>query len=190
MSLFMGIYRIETDRLRGHDYAAPGGYFITICTVGMNNLFGEIRNRTVCRNELGEIAHKFWIDIPQHHANVSLDEFIIMPNHVHGILVLHPLRRDVACNVSTRNPASFMSSISPRPGTLGAIVRSYKAAVTRWQHNRNPGDAVWGSRFYDHVIRNKSELFAIRNYIRNNPGNWSEADSRPMNLSTDSCEKS
>ena len=88
MSLYKNKYRIESARLRGHDYSAPGKYFVTICTKSMVELFGEVKNESMRRNEMGVIAHQMRREIPNHHTNVKLDEFIVMPNHVHGILVL------------------------------------------------------------------------------------------------------
>lgn len=174
MTLYSERYRIESRRLKGHHYAAPGEYFVTICTKSMVELFGQVMNAVMSRNEMGEIAHQMWVEIPKHHTNVKLDEFIVMPNHVHGIIVLRA-GSDVACNVtdiSTRNPSSFMSQISPKRGSLGTIIRSYKSAVTNWCHMHDHDDVLWQPRFHDHIIRNKKELNAIRAYIRNNPANW------------------
>jgi REP element-mobilizing transposase RayT len=88
MTLFNNKYRIESARLKGYDYSFPGEYFVTICTGGMIEYFGDVMDGEIKRNDVGEIAHKAWIEIPNHHKHVMLDEFIIMPNHVHGIIVL------------------------------------------------------------------------------------------------------
>ena len=88
MALFKDKYRIESIRLPGHDYSSPGAYFITICTHNRQYLFGEIVNNEMILNEYGEIANKYWYEIPKHYTNTQLDEYVIMPNHIHGIIFI------------------------------------------------------------------------------------------------------
>ena len=110
-----------------------------------------------------------------------------MPNHIHGIVILtgrnikrntkniRDLRRDVACNVSTANNISLkMSKISPKPGSLSTIIRSYKSAVTRYAHTNGYLNFKWQSRFYDHIVKSEKELNAIHRYIWNNPIKWNK----------------
>ena len=176
--LYSERYRIESLRLKGYDYTAPGAYFVTICADSRIERFGKVEDGNMRRNQIGEVAHQTWIGIPNHHQNATLDEFIVMPNHVHGIIVLGVHSGDVACNVAnvtnipTRDPSSLMAQISPKRGSLGSIIRSYKSAVTNRCHALGHNDVLWQSRFHDHIIRNKKELNAIRAYIRNNPANW------------------
>ena len=119
-----------------------------------------------------------WLQIPEHHNAVTLDQFIVMPNHIHRIIELKGDRvSDVACNVATKDNSKTMSDISPKKGSLGTIVRSYKSAVTNWCHTNVYPDFVWQSKFHDHIIRNQKDLDRIRNYIRDNPANW-EGDRR------------
>lgn len=182
---FRSRYRIKSARLEGYDYSAIGGYFVTICTRDRECWFGEIVRGKMQLSEIGKMARQYWQEIAQHFDNVDLDEFVIMPNHVHGVLLIFrdggrdvALRdgRDVACNVSTdadtdsKNLA--MSAISPKPGSLGTIIRSYKSAVTRWCGKNNYPQFAWQPRFYDHIIRNEKSLMAIRQYIYNNPVKW------------------
>lgn len=166
MTLFKNKYRIESARLKGYDYSSPGEYFVTICTGGMIEYFGNVVNGEMNRNDVGEIANRLWLDIPNHHKNTMLDEFTIMPNHVHGIIILceNDNGRDVACNAST--------GISPKRGSLGVIVRSFKSAVSNWCHSNGYPDFSWQPRFYDHIIRDEKGLNAIRQYIKNNPAHW------------------
>lgn len=176
MSLFKNKYRIESIRLQNWNYGWNGKYFVTIVTKNREHYFGKILNETMVLNKLGEITDECWRDIPKHFPFVILDEFCIMPNHIHGIIVIDNKtgdpRRDVACNVSTNEPNSNkMSTISPKPGSLSTIIRSYKSAITK-SVNENNYDFGWQSRFYDHIIRNEKSLNRIRNYIRNNPKNW------------------
>jgi REP element-mobilizing transposase RayT len=138
-------------------------------------------------SDMGKIAEKCLLEIPVHFPFVLLDEFVVMPNHVHGIIIINNKKhenpvpcRDVACNVSTNsNVSTFisdetiknMSSISPKYGSLSTIMRSYKSAVTKWC-NENDHKFCWQPRFHDHIIRNENEFYKIKKYIFNNPSNW------------------
>ena len=184
MTLFRNHYRVETTRLREWDYAAAGWYFVTICTWKMTCFFGEVERGEMGLSAIGEIADAYWKEIPHHFVNACLDIHVIMPNHVHGIIgiITDPDRndsldsrpcRDVARNVSTdalKN--TTMSEISPKAGSLGVMMRSYKAAVTRWSRNNGHDDFGWQARFYDHIIRSERAFEAIRTYIINNPLKW------------------
>jgi putative transposase len=193
MALFKNKYRIEPARLKDWDYSSPGWYYVTICTRGMECYFGEIVDGKMHRNHIGECAHNCWLDIPKHFKNILLDEFINMPNHMHGIIIINNDGRDgrdVACNVSTGKPSeqpnneicnvsigtiiknTVMSQKSPKPGSLPAVMRSYKSAVTNWCHKNGYPDFAWQSRYYDNIIRNDEALKNIRNYIQNNPTMW------------------
>ncbi len=148
MSLFQGKYRVESARLRHWDYAGAGWCFVTICTRGGECFLGNVVDGDMHLSPIGEIARQYWAEIPHHFRNVELDSFVIMPNHVHGIVIIkeHAAEdcRDVACNVSTANAAcnvssaaaksahQHMSGISPKAGSLSVVVRSYKSAVTRY----------------------------------------------------------
>jgi putative transposase len=185
-SLFREKYRNESFRLTGHDYSSGGKYFITICTRGMIPYFGLISCGKMDLSESGQIAYETWLDLPKHFPNVTLDEFIVMPNHIHGIIIIvrpdpvvRTLRcRDVACNVPTavtNVPATknkFMSTISPKRGSLPAVIRSYKSAVSNAVHLTDP-DFSWQPRYWDHLIRSDQEMLRIKQYIINNPGKWS-----------------
>ncbi len=179
MTLYKNKYRIESTRLQNYDYSANGYYFVTICTYQKFCYFGDIVDAEMHFSQVGRIAQKNWQDIPNHFDGVYLDEYVIMPNHVHGIIVINrpdKPRRDVACYVSTDNcnVNKTMSKLSPNSGSLGAIIRSYKSSVTRWC--RQNGDDIfrWQPRFYEYIIRNDKSLKNIRQYITNNPIKWTE----------------
>lgn len=179
--LYQDRYRIPSIRLKYWDYASAGYYFITICTnQRWTNPFGYIRNGYICLSSIGTIANQCWLTIPQHFHNVKLDVFVIMPDHMHGIIQIinqePSARRDVACNVSTKNVHTnkFYSCISPRNKSLPTVVRSYKSAVTRLSRNNNY-NFQWQSRYYERIIRSSSELLQIRRYITNNPKLWSKS---------------
>ena len=165
------------------DYSSPAYYFITICTKNKIKYFGRVVNSRMEYNDAGIIAMNNWECIPIHFNHARLDEYIVMPNHIHGIIQLtEPLNdgcetqdvacvtQDVACNVPTRNN---MSKISPKRGSISTIVRSYKSACTNWINDMTGvKDFGWQPRFYEHVIRNEKSLNRIREYIRQNPKNW------------------
>jgi len=134
-------------------------------------------------SQIGKIADEYWRKIPALQTKVEIDQFVIMPNHVHGILIIlpndvstdanvetFPAVETLQCNVSTA--ADRMSSISPKRSSLGAVIRSYKSAVTQWGHQNGFPDFAWQARFYDHIIRGEQSLNRIRAYIVDNPAKW------------------
>nr|WP_246141471.1 transposase [Hyella patelloides] len=152
---------------------------MTICTHKKHCYFGKIVNAQMQLSQVGKIAQKHGQDIPNHFNDVDIDEYIIMPNHVHGIIVINKPdkpRRDVACYVSTDNDDinQTMSKLSPKPGSLGAIIRSYKSSVTRWCRQNDDDIFRWQPRFYENIIRDEIALNNIRKYIINNPAKWIE----------------
>jgi REP element-mobilizing transposase RayT len=175
-------YRTDSIRLDGWDYRRSAWYFLTICTQKRIPFFGNVRRGIVGLSRIGCIAHRFWAAIPDHFNRARLDAFVIMPDHVHGLIGLVPDGNAV----ETLNPTSLrndanqgdtdinqrMSSISPKPGSISTIIRSYKSAVTRWaRRNGCPGFA-WQPRFYDHIVRNQRAFRRIRRYIVANPVRW------------------
>lgn len=190
MKKFANKFRTESSRLKIWDYSTPWWYFVTICTKNHNNDFGEVKETNVELNNFGNIAINDWTDIPSHFPNVEIDEFVVMPNHIHGIVIIAERRdvscrdvvcRDVASNVST-NKNEFYSKISPKAGSLSSIVRSYKSGVTRKIRRTGYNKFSWQSRFYDRIIRNEKELFRIRIYIKHNPLKWQLEKSISENL--------
>jgi putative transposase len=194
-------------RLKEYDYTSPGWYYVTICTHQQACLFGDIKNGRMVLSPIGKIARKYWLEIPDHFKYVELDEFVIMPNHVHGIIIInnhagndgrgandnhsdHDIcigddhRRGVRSNAPTnnnKNPYNYFAQISPQSGTLGVIIRSYKTSVTRWCRKNVNDPFKWQRNFYEHIIRNERELYEIRKYIRNNPAKWELDNEHPDN---------
>jgi len=178
-------YKIESARLKNWDYSREGYYFITICAKNRQGYFGRINNYQIELSKIGIMANKYWQAIPDHFSNVLLDEFIIMPNHIHGIVVIknRPNKINQSLNVDGKygqrnkfGPKNKqMSKISPKPNSLSVIIRSYKSICTR-EINSLPNKIffAWQPRFYDRIIRNESELNRIRKYIRENPKEWKE----------------
>lgn len=162
----------RSPRLKGYDYTQEDAYFVTICTRNRLPLFGKLVHDQVHLNELGELAAACWEQIPQHHAHVELDAAIIMPNHVHGILVF--VDRPNSGHDGDMSPQESFGK--PVPGSLSSVIRSYKAAVTCGIMNAFP-DAeipIWQGRFHDHIIRTPKSLDIIRAYVLNNPARWTE----------------
>jgi len=191
MSLYHNKYRIESARLPHWNYRNAGAYFITICTKNRECFFGGCSEGRMRLNETGKIANDYLQEIPEHFTNIRLGAYVVMPNHVHVILIVVRALycRDVACNVSTNNACNvstdnaninpgknkFMSDIPPKPGSISAVIRSYKSACTKWINQYYPEiNFGWQSRFHDHIIRNDEEYLRIENYIVNNPKNWKD----------------
>lgn len=176
-------------RLRGYDYTNPGAYFITLVTDKRRLLFGRIVGGAVLLSGLGHIAEACWCAIPEHFPQVELDAFVVMPNHVHGILTLHDReavgsRHGVTLGARHAVPqqiAELERFGKPVPGSLATIVRQYKGSVTRLIP-RDPGDPahVWQRNYYERIIRDDSEWKRIHLYIESNPARWeTDTENRP-----------
>ncbi len=181
MSLFKNKYRVETTRLMGWDYAAVGWYFVTICTRNREYFFGEVEGKDVRLSAAGDMAAQCWREIPIHFPHAAIDEFIVMPNHVHGIVVIE--RTVDVSNVETRHTcpdpqvlgvASLQKNkFGPlKRGSVSKIIQAYKAVVTKWCHANQYPYFDWQPRFYDHIVRDDKGLAEIREYIVNNPAQW------------------
>ena len=173
MEKFQGKYRIPSARWKDWDYGSVGAYFITICTKDRHPYFGEIMDGKMIYTPLGAIADVLWMEIKNHTRNIELGEFVVMPNHLHGILIVETLHATSPRQTlhATSLPNRQMAAISPKPGTIPAIIRSYKSAVTRHAH-RLQMEFAWQPRFYDRIIRDNRSHSAIAEYIRRNPLNW------------------
>jgi REP element-mobilizing transposase RayT len=170
-------HRRRSIRIPGFDYASPGAYFVTICVHGGECLLGEVAGGQMRLNRLGRIAQAGWQAIPAHSVHVELDAFVVMPNHVHGIVVI--TGRGVASPGAGSRDA--MPLQGPATGSLGAIVGNWKAVTTRRINRlRNfPGVPFWQRNYWEHVIRSGAALGRIRAYIEANPACWSEDTLRP-----------
>jgi REP element-mobilizing transposase RayT len=165
MKLYKNKFRAESSRLREWDYSTPWWYYVTICTKDMKCWFGEVINGKMQYNQIGDAANKYFADIPRHFSVSEIDYFIVMPNHVHGIIIIKD-------SVETRHGVSLQPTFGkPIKHSLSIIVNHYKGAVTRFA-KKNTLSFKWQSRFYDHIIRNESDLLRIRTYIKNNSLRW------------------
>src|SRR5262245_61937533 len=133
MTLYQQRYRVEAARLENWDYAFPGWYFITICTKNRRCWFGRVVDDQFWSYKLGRIALAHWLEIPKHYSNVKLDEFIVMPNHIHGIVIIegkHVYSPGPSIPANVPKPGNLLEAI-PRKGSIATIIRSYKAGVSR-----------------------------------------------------------
>jgi len=174
-------YKIHTVRL-DRDYSLPNHYFITICTNKRKMFFGSIKEGQIYLNQIGQSAVKMWLEIPKKFNNVILDEFIIMPNHIHGIIEIISYNcRDAPRRVST--PYVPLNKFGPlKKNSLSSIINHFKGNVKRWCNKNGFDYFLWQPLFYDHVIRNYDSLENIRNYIINNPYNWERDRNNPKNI--------
>jgi REP-associated tyrosine transposase len=171
----------KSPRLQGYDYSQSGAYFVTICTYQRQLFFGDVIEDEMRLTALGELAAWHWQDLPNHFSHIDLDSFVVMPNHVHGIVLITD-DMDVVptkppnINVGTQSIVSdaIQSPPAKRP-VLGTIIGTYKAAVTRKANRQLSFEGrIWQGRFYDHIIRNETSLNKIRQYVIYNPAKWDE----------------
>lgn len=188
-------------RLQGYDYTRAGLYFITLCCHDRAHLFGEVSNSKMNLNDAGKIAEVCWKAIPNHFPEVVIHEYVIMPNHIHGIIEISggtengpsveaenlPPRANIdspqrippvtdvgAENLPPRNPTPQRIPFKSPSKTIGSIIRGFKIGVTKWVRENSEVQKVWQRDYYEHIIRNEKSYQIISAYILNNPGNWVE----------------
>lgn len=186
---FQGKYRIPSVRLQNWDYGSNAIYFVTICTQGRELYFGEIADEKMVLSEIGKIAHRFWNEIPNHFPFVELGEYVVMPNHAHGILIFNKLvethnrvempnlgvstMETIGTTKTDQHNRTAAAAQKWYSGTFGAIVNQYKRICTI-NARKIHSDFAWQSRFHDHIIRNEDSFQRISNYIVSNPINWTD----------------
>ena len=163
VALYKNKYRVESARLRDWDYSIPWWYYITICTKDMKQWLGEVVERKMILNDIGKIIDEEWKRTEKVRQNVELDYYQIMPNHLHGIIIING--PDV---VETHGHASLRIS----KNNLSHIIRGFKGSCTMRIRTASLKSFSWQSRFYDHIIRNDKDLYRIRKYIYKNPIEW------------------
>jgi putative transposase len=170
----------QSIRLKAIDYSQAGAYFITICTNNKRCHFGRVEGEMVKLTPIGEIANKYWLEICEHFDNVLLDDFVVMPNHIHGILFIPGAQKTGVQYIEPLQQRQQRFQHVVRK-SIGSIVRSFKAAVTRWCRKNGYDHFRWQRSFYDHIIRNEKELNQKREYILNNPLKWELDKENPQN---------
>ncbi|MBI4201451.1 MAG: transposase [Chloroflexi bacterium] len=166
-------------RLQGYDYTLPGAYFITICTFERQLLFDVLKYQ--------QVVHNQWFASASIRPELRLDAFVVMPNHVHGIVWITETDVRERLPVGAQGLAPLPQQPSKphvTPRSLGAFVRGFKSAVTREVNalRRTPGTPVWQRNYYEQVVRTDDELNNIRQYIVDNPRKWQEDENNPANL--------
>jgi putative transposase len=188
-------------RLKGFDYTQPGAYFVTMVSYQRAGLFGEIVDGQARLNDLAKIVDRCWRNIPRHFPEVELDVYVVMPNHLHGIIWIGDrgcrgeASADSERGISHHLSAAQSRSATPpeadaspqRPkgtqsGSLNAIVQNFKSVSTRKanQFLGSPGSKIWQRVYFERVVRNERELNAIRRYIADNPAQWESDRENPV----------
>jgi len=171
-------------RLAKYDYARAGAYFVTICSNNREYLFGRMADGAVLLNAFGDPAVHEWLRTTAVRHNVSLDAFVLMPNHLHGIIIITNENGDtpaVRSGDAAGRPYMPNRARGPSPGSIGAIIGQFKAATTNRINvlRGTPGAPVWQRNYYDHIIRDEGELNEIRQYIAGNPATWETDENNP-----------
>ncbi|MBI5635138.1 MAG: hypothetical protein HZA15_16845 [Nitrospirae bacterium] len=186
MMYYPEIHHRQSIRLKEYDYCRSGAYFVTVCAWKKESILGEIENSEMLLNEYGRIVQEQRNTLPGHFENVTIDEFVVMPNHMHGIITLNSCRGEVS---SPPEPNSKTITISiqgvdtppVRKPALGQVVAylKYQSAKKINIIRDTPGMPLWQRNYYEHIIRDERELHTIREYIRYNPLKWEEDDENP-----------
>ena len=204
------IHHRRSTRLKGYDYAQAGAYFVTICAHSRECLFGEIDADAIILNEFGEIVRDEWLKSPDIRSEIQSGEYVIMPNHFHGIVYIvdhrdewpdkgNQCRRDdrpVNCPGRGDRPVAPTTVVvpttrainqpspptGPKPKSLGALMAGFKSSVTKRinEMRQNPGAAVWQRNYHEHVIRNEADYSRIAEYVNHNPRQWARDSLNPM----------
>lgn len=199
-TLYRGRFRVQSARLPGWDYTSNGYYFVTICTRDRVPFLGEVLGSSVRLSRIGEIVAAEWRGIAVRRRDVSLDEWVVMPNHLHGIVVIrrelgavktpqrgraHPVPGDFPMtHFDEMRPTQRGVPTSSRlpAGSLGAVVGQFKSRSTKRIWQCGFPDFGWQPRFYDHIIHDDGSLDRIRQYIIDNPAKWDAHEETPENL--------
>ena len=172
-------------RIKGYDYSQAGAYYVTIVMYQRDCLFGEIKNEEMHLNDFGKIADECWRAIPEHFPFVELGMYVIMPNHVHGIIVIRndELTSNVVVGatqwVAPTTPGNRPKG--PKPKSLGTIIGQFKSAVSYRINKEYNATGIWQRNYYEHIIRDEKDLQNKTDYIEANPSLWDEDDNNPRN---------
>lgn len=177
-------------RLKGYDYSQSGAYFVTICAQNWECVLGEAVQGMIRLSPVGEIASECWLEVPRHFTGIELDEYVIMPNHIHGIVVFNDdisgrglINQTPTSETHTKVAIAEDWKLMKRPNrTLGKIIRHYKARTSKFVHETGYPEFRWQRNYYEHIIRNENDLNRIRKYIDENPWQWYYDEENPQNI--------
>ena len=182
----------QSIRLKGYDYSQPGTYFVTLVAQNRERIFGTVEGNQIRLNKIGELVANCWLSIPKYFDIARLDEYVLMPNHFHGIINIDESygKGEASLGIITSPIESISGDASPlqprgtQSRSLGAIIQNFKSVSTR-KANRlyfEPGNKIWQRNYYERIIRNDRELNAIREYILDNPLNWALDKENPTSF--------
>jgi REP element-mobilizing transposase RayT len=176
-----GKHHRHSIRLQGYDYSQSGAYFVTICTYGKEHLFGQIVHGEMCLNEFGTIVEGEWITSARIREEISIGEYVIMPNHFHAIAIINDESMNDYYPKNVQQPPIIPSDNTPNgsaPRSISSLMAGFKSSVTKRinQLRKMPGIPVWQRSFHDHIIRDEEDYIRICNYIENNPLKWLDDD--------------
>ncbi len=152
--------RKSRNRLEGYNYSQSNYYYVTICTDNRKEQFGEIENNRMVFNCYGKIVNQQWQWLEKQYSYIKLDEYVLMPNHIHGVLIINN-------SIRTGHDLSLHKIKS-----LSSLIGAFKTTSSKLIHQKGLSDFTWQRSFHDHIIRNDKSLNNIREYIRNNPARW------------------
>ena len=181
MTLFKAKYRVDSARLQGWDYTSAAWYFVTLCTKDKKCFFGEIVNEQMTISPIGAIVAEEWNKTPEVRSGTDLDEWILMPNHLHGIIVIGSRAKETPHRETPHRCVSTSTSRLQK-NSLGAMIGQFKSVCTKRIWAAAFKNFAWQPRYYDHVIRDEKSLRAIREYIVNNPAKWQLDKDNPIGL--------
>ncbi len=167
----------KTNRHKLHDYSAAGYYFVTICVKNMHCILGKVENEKMILNLLGNLVEQFWKNIPKIYTSIEIDEFIIMPNHLHGIIVINVGDANFASQNIVKWNAHFAFPTNNDDRTkmfLSKVIQQFKRICTIEIRKAGSKNFNWQKSYYDRIIRNEKELYNIRKYIKYNALKWEE----------------
>jgi putative transposase len=174
------IHHRRSIRLKGYDYPATGSYFITICAHERECLFGEIVDGEMMLNEFGTVVKDEWLKSSGIRSEIQLNEYVVMPNHIHGIVCMVGEHR-FARPVKGDQPIAPTNPLGPKSRSISALVAGFKAVVTKRinEMRQTPGIAMWQRNYYDHIIRNEADYNRIAEYVVSNPRQWAQDSLHP-----------
>jgi REP element-mobilizing transposase RayT len=168
-------------RLKGYDYSEVGAYFVTICAQNRECLFGDVVDEKMRVNDYGRIAGESWEWVSRQYGYVDIDEWVVMPNHLHGILIIHDdCRGGSQCKGGSRTAPTE----TVKRKSLGRLIGAFKTVSSKQinQIRNTPGHPVWQRNYYEHIIRSEEEMDRIREYIIENPMRWADDEDNPANI--------
>lgn len=183
-------------RMSFYNYSLPGWYFVTICSKDRECCFGSVDSDAVQLSKIGTVVQEYWLKIPQHNDKVILDEIVIMPNHIHGIIVIKsedisevdiPSYSNIETNSVGLNDKAWISYWKQSKNNLSTVVGGFKSSTSKYIHESVDESFGWQKSYYDRIIRNETELENIRSYIIANPDKW--AEDIEFNLNRDKAKR-